>query len=239
MSLRIMEQVFNSNLKPTQRLIMICLADNSNNEGVCFPSLNTIIKKSGLSRDTVVSNIKKLEENSNLYKKYRSRKKGGRSSNKYLLFPNQNASILSEEDYDLFEDLLTQSQTVGLPTQSQTVGLGVSTQSQTVGLESEPSLKDSNRHLPLTPQNINENAFDSWCDYKGKKYSKQGKTLSANKLAKYPYDIQQQMVDNSIMNGWKGLFEPKQQNQSNQSNQRNEIIDDFFSGQNAEVIDAN
>ncbi len=236
MSLRIMEQVFNSNLKPSERLIMLCLADNSTNEGVCFPSQRTIEKKSGLTRPTISSNIKKLEESGYLLKKYRSRKKGGRSSNKYLIFPSLNASLLCEEDYELFEDLLTQSKVTLPPPQSKVTLPPQATQSKVTLPESEPSLKDLNRHLPLTPQNINENAFDSWCVYKGKKYSNQGKTLSANKLAKYPYDIQQQMVDNSIINGWAGLFEPKQQKQNNQSDQRNEIIDEFFEEQNAEVI---
>lgn len=64
------------------------------------------------------------------------------------------------------------------------------------------------------PENLNKEAFDLWITYKGSSYSKQGKTLSANKLAKYSHDVQMQMVENSIMNNYKGLFEPKENNQT-------------------------
>lgn len=57
--------------------------------------------------------------------------------------------------------------------------------------------------------NLNLEAFEMWCKYKGKNYSKQGKTLSTNKLIEYPKDIQMKMVENSIMNNYKGLFEVK------------------------------
>ena len=59
------------------------------------------------------------------------------------------------------------------------------------------------------PENINLEAFNQWCQYKGKNYSRQGKTLSANKLAKFTHKEQREMVDNSIMNNYKGLFEVK------------------------------
>lgn len=206
MSIRIMEQVFSSDLKPTQRLIMICLADNSNNEGVCFPSINTIVKKSGLSHSTVVDNIKKLEESGHLIKKYRSRRKGGRSSNKYLLFPELNKDVLSEEDMELFEDILTQSPRAGLPPQSSGAGLPKETQSPRAGLQSEPSLNSSNRHLPPYPQKVNE-----WLEYKK---SRKEKLVDATiqKLVKQHDDNPQlfaEMVDHSIASGYQGLFAPR------------------------------
>ncbi len=57
---------------------------------------------------------------------------------------------------------------------------------------------------------INVEALKMWFEYKGKSYTKQGKTLSINKLRKYTLDTQMAMVENSIMNGYKGLFELKQ-----------------------------
>ncbi len=63
-------------------------------------------------------------------------------------------------------------------------------------------------------EGVSKKAFEMWCKYKGKKYSKQGMTLSANKLAEYPHDIQIKMVENSIMNNYAGLFEIKQQKTS-------------------------
>ena len=95
--------------------------------------------------------------------------------------------------------------------------------------------KDKEKVLREKFPQLNIKAFNLWIDYKGKSYSKRAQTLSINKLIKQDQHIQFQMVEESVMNSWKGLFEPKQQKQSKQSNQ---IIDDFFSKQDAEVIDA-
>ena len=65
--------------------------------------------------------------------------------------------------------------------------------------------------------NINEDALNEWLSYK--KYKSIAPiTKTINFLCKYDLNIQQQIVDNSIMNGYKGLFEPKQ-NQSKQKQQ--------------------
>jgi len=58
---------------------------------------------------------------------------------------------------------------------------------------------------------LNLEAFKMWCNYKGAKYSKQGKTISRNKLLKFDKSTQMKMVENSIMNNYKGLFEIKTQ----------------------------
>jgi len=64
--------------------------------------------------------------------------------------------------------------------------------------------------------NINIGAFNEWVDHK--KY----KTISPitkllNMFTKYTLQQQQEMVDKAIMNGWKGLVEPKTQAQPLQS----------------------
>jgi hypothetical protein len=148
MSIKQMTRVFNDDtLKPTKKLIMLAISDSANDSGVAFPSWNTIAQKTGLSRQSLQDNLKQLVDDGYLFKKNRSRKKGGRSSNKYLIYPQENKGFLDEEDYLFFEDLYTQSQGDGLPPQSQGDGLGVDTQSQGDGLESEPSLISSNHHF--------------------------------------------------------------------------------------------
>jgi len=63
---------------------------------------------------------------------------------------------------------------------------------------------------------INVNAFGEWMDYKKyKSIAPISKTI--NFLSQFDFDTQQQIVDTSIMNGYKGLFEPKQQKQPNQN----------------------
>lgn len=64
--------------------------------------------------------------------------------------------------------------------------------------------------VPNNFTNINQEAFNEWMAYK--KYKNKGAiTKTLNMLNKYDFQTQQQMVDKSIMNEYKGLFEPKQQ----------------------------
>lgn len=71
--------------------------------------------------------------------------------------------------------------------------------------------KEKEKDTYIIPNGINIKAFESWCEYKGKRYSIKAKTLASNLLIKYDKVTQQEMVDKSIMNGWKGLFDPKKQ----------------------------
>lgn len=78
------------------------------------------------------------------------------------------------------------------------------------------SKKALTTEIPSEYANININAFNEWMTYK--KYKNKGAiTKTLNMLNKYNHQTQQDMVDKSIMNEYKGLFEPKQ-NQPQRSN---------------------
>ena len=64
---------------------------------------------------------------------------------------------------------------------------------------------------------INIEACEEWLSYKKYK-TKAPITKTLNFLSKYPKETQQQIVNTSIMNGYKGLFPPKQQKVSNEIN---------------------
>ena len=207
MSISQMTKVFkDKTLTPTRKLIMLSIADNANDTGVAFPSWNTIVDRTNLSRQAVQENLKWLSNNGYLFKKNRSRKKGGRSSNKYLIYPHENREFLDEEDYLLFEDLYTQSQSDVPCTQSQSGLLGSGTQSQSGLLESEPSLKELNRHLPLYPQKVQE-----WLDYKKARKEKLVQATIDRIVKQHNEDpyLFAEKVDHSISNGYQGLFAPK------------------------------
>lgn len=71
--------------------------------------------------------------------------------------------------------------------------------------------------VPNEYSNINQDAFNEWMAYK--KYKNKGAiTKTLNMLNKYDYQTQQEMVDKSIMNEYKGLFEPKQQKSRTDNN---------------------
>ena len=65
-------------------------------------------------------------------------------------------------------------------------------------------------------QNINIEAFNEWMEYKNHSY----KTIAPitkiiNFLVKYPFEIQQEIINTSIMNEYQGLFPPRQKAHSN------------------------
>ncbi|OJH45172.1 helix-turn-helix domain-containing protein [Paracoccus sp. SM22M-07] len=60
MSIAHMEAVFQSDLGPTPRLVMLALADHADGRGQCYPSVERICARTGLSDRAVQKNIKSL-----------------------------------------------------------------------------------------------------------------------------------------------------------------------------------
>lgn len=62
MSIKIMSAIFDSEtLAPTERLIMLALADHADDTGRCYPSIQRLCQRTGLTERAVQSNIKKLQ----------------------------------------------------------------------------------------------------------------------------------------------------------------------------------
>lgn len=73
-------------LNPIQKVILIALADNSDDEGECFPSLTKLLVKTGVSSKTTIrSNLAKLESKGLLVISKRVRFNGSQTSNLYKL----------------------------------------------------------------------------------------------------------------------------------------------------------
>lgn len=67
----------------TQRIVLLALADNANDEGQCYPSLKTIAEKCALSRRAVAKAIDKLEADGYVSHRRRFTEKGEPTSNVY------------------------------------------------------------------------------------------------------------------------------------------------------------
>ncbi|AGN34155.1 O protein [Vibrio phage VD1] len=90
MSVKVMSYVWDISLfKGSDKLVMLCLADHADDNGVCWPSIDTIARKSGVSPTTVKSTLKKLEAGGWLFKKNQFKKAETgrlvRSNNQYQL----------------------------------------------------------------------------------------------------------------------------------------------------------
>ena len=90
MSVKVMSYVWDiPSFKGSDKLVMLCLADHADDSGLCWPSIDTIARKSGVSPTTVKSTLKKLEAGGWLFKKNQFKKADTgrlvRSNNQYQL----------------------------------------------------------------------------------------------------------------------------------------------------------
>lgn len=89
MSIKIINLVWDTPCEShTQKLVLIALADNANDQRVCWPSLDYLAKRCDLTRQGVILQIKALTEKNLL----RVRKDDGRV-NVYELFPDQSTPL--------------------------------------------------------------------------------------------------------------------------------------------------
>ena len=75
MSIKVMSQVWESEdewLRASRRLVLLALADNANDEGYCWPAIDTIAKKANLGRRYVMSILSELEEKKYLLRQQRA-----------------------------------------------------------------------------------------------------------------------------------------------------------------------
>ena len=86
MSIRMISAAIDLDLSPSDKLILILLANNANDEtGDCFPSQSYLAKRSGLARGTVNRIINRLEDGGFIEVRPQYRDDGGRRSNRYRL----------------------------------------------------------------------------------------------------------------------------------------------------------
>ncbi|SHO57751.1 helix-turn-helix domain-containing protein [Vibrio quintilis] len=90
MSVKVMSYVWDIPVfRGSDKLVMLCLADHADDSGFCWPSIETIARKSGVSATTVKTTLKKLEMAGWITRKNQFRKADSgklvRASNQYQL----------------------------------------------------------------------------------------------------------------------------------------------------------
>lgn len=85
MSIRLLANVWDTPMNsPVNKLVLLAIADNANDQGQCFPSIKTIETKCDLSRRAVFEAISALKTMGFL----QVRSGGGRFSNTYIISPS-------------------------------------------------------------------------------------------------------------------------------------------------------
>ena len=80
-----MTKAWELDLKASDKLVLLALADHANDDGECYPSLRKIEAKTGLSKQGLINAIKRLMDLGLIQKEHRNRNDGGQTSNLYTL----------------------------------------------------------------------------------------------------------------------------------------------------------
>lgn len=188
----------------TDKLVLLALADNANDEGECYPSLTNIAKRCEMHRATVIRSIQSLESAGHISRHIRPGRNTG-----YMVHPSQPATSSTEQ----LVAGSNPSQRATNPSQPAT--------SPSPLINPSPS---ENRHKPSKrkretvpdgppPSNLNVEAWHRWEQYRReiRKPIHPASRLSAQrKLAEFGAD-QGAVVEQSVANGWQGLFPLKEQ----------------------------
>ena len=85
MSIAAMNWAWELPLPPEPKFTMVALADRADEDGLCWPSVSWLVKKTGYSERAVRAHLAKFREDGLLEVKKRARDDGGQSSNEYRL----------------------------------------------------------------------------------------------------------------------------------------------------------
>jgi biotin operon repressor len=208
-------------IKSTRKLLFLALADFSNDEGVCYPSQDTLVKKCGLSKATVNKYIKEFEDENILIQVKRKRKSGGRISSKYLLFPNENYHKLDEKEREIF------SQSLEVKPASQSLEVKPKNSSQSLEVKPKPSLSLFNHHLF---NKMTRAEKDLYIEYvKLRKIMKLKTTEDINnRLLNTYFDLGRnpKIIENAINANWRDFYPLKNfEQQKTQEQKQQEAIE--------------
>lgn len=84
-----MTWVFDLELPPTPKLVLLVLADHADDQGFCFPGADTIARRASVSPRTLTRVLASLEENGFIARSRRHLANGNRTSDGYVLTPDQ------------------------------------------------------------------------------------------------------------------------------------------------------
>ena len=210
MSIKHMSKVWQiDNLEPNQKLVFLSICDNANDEGICYPSINTIQSKTSLSRPTVIKIINKLVELNYLIKTQRARKSGGRYSSLYLVFPDENLAFLDEE----YREKFSQSKKA-LPYSQSKVALPIKGSQSKTALP-EPSLTLFNHHLFMKLNSTSKELYLEYVELRKKMKLVTSLKIHDRLLSKFfEFGEDNTVIENAINSNWKDFYKPKHQQQS-------------------------
>jgi hypothetical protein len=192
MSIKIMQLVWNITLPAPKKLVLLALADNANDEGDCYPSIATLIRKCSLSERAVQYAITELVEAGHVSRDVRS----GRST-VYRVHPRTSCTPAPDAPVQVVHR--TPAPDAPHPRTSCTHNHHITTK--------EPKNAELSLH-----ESLPRDAWDEWISHRReKRWSLSPRALKPQLklLAKYDSETQRDILETSQQAGWQGLFPPK------------------------------
>lgn len=244
MSVKIMSAVFESEtLGPTERLIMLALADHADDDGRCYPSIGRLCRRTGLKARSIQNNLKSLSDQGYIQVVHNAGKAGanlyfvsalpGTFTNAPFKAPVRKGSMTADElkndprtkctpheMHPAFGDIKPPHLTAKTP---------AADAPKPSGTIIEPSESNGARDALLTV--LSPEAADAFIDHRKAKRAKltvRAAQLIAKDLTHHPNP--DAVVEASIKNGWTGVFPEKFGGPRDQSPQQNRhtAADDRF-----------
>ncbi|MFL7864901.1 helix-turn-helix domain-containing protein [Vibrio cincinnatiensis] len=201
-----------------KKFVLVKLADNANDDGVCWPSYDHIAEMCEMSRRTVIRHIADLEKMGLISIRTRKGSEGRNKSNFYQL--NFNGDNLTPPSDKQGKSVVTNDHPDGDRMTPESINEPVKepiNKKNTKKDSLEGSLIPDGKH----PKNLNLTAWASWLDYRRKILKKpykseRGEMAGVAKLLNVSGGdlvLQQKIVDQSLDGEWQGFFPLKTQQQ--------------------------
>lgn len=195
MSVKLMTRVWDrTDLSQSETLVMLALADHADESGECWPSMARVAEKARVQRRAAQRIVQKLEAMGLLTVE---RSVGRSNTNRFTLHVEPLPENKGVEETPLDKTCLSGQENVSLE-----AGKGV------VAATPESSITVSE------PSGLNRDAWREFVRYrkqrKFKPYTADGARRQMEWLSKYAQDQQRRIVDESVRQGYQGLFELKE-----------------------------
>ena len=198
-----MARVWPLQMAHTDKLVLLALADNANDEGQCWPSVSSLCEKTCLSDRAVQHAVARLTEAGHVSVNRRYKK-----SNVFVVHPVYPEPRSPERPS---------------PENPSPERNDISTPNDVHPLKTEPSKRTVKGVTELSlHQSLPRTSWEEWLAYRREnRYPLSPRALSKQLklLADYDTATQSEIIDTAINAGWQGLFRPKGKSKSKDGQQ--------------------
>lgn len=204
MSIKVMSQVWEAEgLSPTHRLILLSLADHAGDDGICYPSIERLCKRTGLSERAIQGAVKALRDAGWL----EIQVGGGRNRcNLYCVKTPQQMHPAADAPPSETPQMSAETPQMS----AKNPAADAPEPLRTVKEPSKSNAREAREVFEALCEVVSEETAQAFIDHRKAKRAKltaNAARLIAKKLSGHPQA--DAVVEDSIANGWTGVFPDK------------------------------